>query len=566
MTTKDKQKLRYVLYARRSVKSNKSERDTNIASLDSQKNEVREIAKREGLNIVKEFEETESASKAGGRTEFTSMIEYIKNGKADAILCFKIDRLARNSIEEGYIKQYLQDGIIQNIRSTDRDWYPEDHVLVWAIEFGSSTQYTRDLKKHIKRGQKQALLRGFRPSIAPIGYKNSMHRRQGMQEEIQVDEHNFRILRRMFEYILSGRYTPFQVLKIASDKWGLRARETSRYPQGKKFSQTSFYNILSNPFYYGHFEYPRGSGNWIKGNYRPLITKAEYDEVQRILGRTTIRPQTNFFAYTGLMRCGVCGARITAENKTKHQKNGNEHHYKYYHCTGRIDENCNQKTIRQEKLEEQIIEFLSSIKISPKFHEWAIEELRKEYGNEKQDKTSIINNQEKSLNTIELKLSNLKELAITGAISPIEYKNDRTELEEDAEKIREYLESINDKMDNWINEAERVMTFSEKAVDVFKNGDEEKRKEILCALGTEHELLDNVLTIKTEKPLLVVREMVSLSNDDTGSLEPVEVIDKYNGNVKNDNQFTTLWRWRESNPRAKGNLIQVYMFVMFSWV
>ena len=98
MTNQDKQKLRYVLYARRSIKSNKNERDTNIASIDSQKEEVKAIAKREGLNIVKEFEETESASTPDKRTEFTKMLDYIKDGKADAILCFKIDRLARNSI------------------------------------------------------------------------------------------------------------------------------------------------------------------------------------------------------------------------------------------------------------------------------------------------------------------------------------------------------------------------------------------------------------------------------------------------------------------------------------
>src|SRR3989344_302658 len=213
MLNQENKKYRYVLYARRSVKKNKNERDTNVASLDSQKNEIREIAKRDGLNTVMEFEETESASNPGQRTEFTKMVEYILAGKADAILCFKVDRLARNSIEEGVIKHYLQTGIIKNIRSTERDWYPEDHVLTWSVEFGTSTQYSRDLVKHIKRGQNQALSRGYRPSIAPLGYRNSKYREQGHQEEILVDEHNFNILRKMFNYLLSGKYTAYQVLQ-----------------------------------------------------------------------------------------------------------------------------------------------------------------------------------------------------------------------------------------------------------------------------------------------------------------------------------------------------------------
>ena len=549
MQHQEKNNFRYVLYARRSIKKNKNEKDENVASIESQKKEVKDLALRENLKIVKVFEETESASDPGQRTEFTKMIEFILAGKADAILCFKIDRLARNSIEEGIIKHYLQIGKIKNIRSTERDWYPDDHVLTWSVEFGTSTQYSRDLKKHIKRGQNQALERGFRPSIAPIGYKNSKYYGKHVKQEILVDEHNFDIIRRVFDYVLSGKYTPFQVLKIASEEWGLRTRKTKRYPEGRKFSQTSFYNILSNPFYTSRFEYPNGSGNWIDGSHEQMITQAEFNEVQRILGRTGARPMTHIFAYTGLMRCGVCGARITAEHKTKTQKNGNFHSYKYYHCTGQVDKDCNQKSLREDRLEEQVIEFLSSIQISPAFHKWAMDELKKETVKEHRDKESVIYNQEKALQTLELKLRNLKELATSGAISPSEYMEDRKEFEDEANRIRGYLASVDEKMRTWVRDAERTLTFAERAVEVFKNGDEDKRREILSALGTEHILLDRQLTIQTEKPLLVVQEMVSLAKEHSIPLEPAVFLAAYGPNGKILTPFPVLWRWRELNPR-----------------
>src|SRR3989344_5143988 len=37
--------------------------------------------------------------------------------------------------------------------------------------------------------------------------------------------------------------------------------------------------------------------------------------------------------FCGLISCASCGMMITAENKTKRQKNGNVHHYVYYRCT-----------------------------------------------------------------------------------------------------------------------------------------------------------------------------------------------------------------------------------------
>ncbi len=40
------------------------------------------------------------------------------------------------------------------------------------------------------------------------------------------------------------------------------------------------YRILTNPFYYGWFEYPKGSGNWFQGKHKPMITEDEFNEVQ----------------------------------------------------------------------------------------------------------------------------------------------------------------------------------------------------------------------------------------------------------------------------------------------
>src|SRR5690606_9781241 len=122
------------------------------------------------------------------------------------------------------------------------------------------------------------------------------------------------------------------------------------------------------PFYYGSFLW---NGEVYPGQHEPMITKAQFDLAQRIMdGRSYPKAQNHTFSFTGLIRCGGCGAAITAEAKTKYQKNGNVHHYTYYRCTRRINRDCSEPPIRCDELEQQILRVLEKITIPPQFHLW----------------------------------------------------------------------------------------------------------------------------------------------------------------------------------------------------
>ena len=38
-------------------------------------------------------------------------------------------------------------------------------------------------------------------------------------------------------------------------------------------------------FYSGKFEYPEGSGTWYQGNHEPMITEAQFNQIQVRLGK-----------------------------------------------------------------------------------------------------------------------------------------------------------------------------------------------------------------------------------------------------------------------------------------
>jgi len=542
-------KLKYFVYARRSIE--KRDKEERVASVESQINEVQEIAKRENIKIIHTFTETQSA-KRPGRPHFDEMIKRIEKGEANGILCWKMDRLARNPIDAGRIQYLLQMGVIKNIKASDRDWYPDDNVLISSVEFGVSNQYSIDLAKHIRRGLRDRLHEGVRPSIAPLGYLNSKYHEKG-QEEILVDEERFLKVRKLFDLMLTGQYFPAELVRIADKDLQLTTRGVGTH-KSKPMGKSNIYRILTNPFYFGEFEFPEGSGKWYVGKHKAMITKEEYDKIQFLLGRKgRPRPKTHIFAYTGLMRCGGCGARITAEEKWKHQQNGNTHQYIYYRCTGSKGPDCTEESVEVKILEKQIDDFLSKIQIPPEFHEWVVEELKKQHEKEKGDRNSLMYNHESEYRTCVSRLDTLMEMRLDGKMSDEMYQRKEKELLEKKRDLKRLLGGDDNRVNDWLVRLESTLTFAERAREEFKNGDIAKKRQILTALGTEHILKGRAIHIQTEKPLLILEEVVSETHRINDSVEPPKSIDNYRWNDENYAKSSLMWRWGESNPRAKRN-------------
>src|SRR3989339_1598332 len=88
----------FVIYARKSSESE----DRQVLSIEAQVDEMTDIAQRLGLRVVKTYREAQSASKLG-RPKFAEMMQEVLDKKIDGVLCWKLDRLARNPIDGGQV-------------------------------------------------------------------------------------------------------------------------------------------------------------------------------------------------------------------------------------------------------------------------------------------------------------------------------------------------------------------------------------------------------------------------------------------------------------------------------
>lgn len=473
-------KYKYFVYARKSSECE----DKQIQSIPDQVTKLKELAARLGLEIIEIFTEAKSARSPGIRPVFNDMLLRIGKREATGILCWQINRLARNPLESGRIQQMLQDGIIKSIQTIDKEFTPEESSLYLSIEGAMSTQYSRDLSKTVKRGMQSKVDKGWLPNRAPLGYLNDP-----ATHTIIKDSERFDLLRKLWELKLQGK-SNLDILKAADKKFCIRTR------MGAKFSRNELYNILTNPFYKGYFEY---NGITYKGMHEPMVTEQEFDIVQKSIKRMKKRtPKKYTFAYTQLIRCAECGCFITAEIKKKKIKcTGKTRLYVYYHCTYmKPNYRCTQrKYISEEEIEKQIIEVLSGYEIIPELKELVFKLLEEDSQKENENFEVIKRSREKAVTDINNRLNKLLDLKLNDMITDLEYRNKKQNLENERQDLT--LSLLDGQVDkNGFEPIKKVFEFLTNLTFTFKNANIEQKRAILTGFAKKITLKDKKLSIE----------------------------------------------------------------------
>ncbi|PIP17464.1 MAG: hypothetical protein COX43_04230 [Parcubacteria group bacterium CG23_combo_of_CG06-09_8_20_14_all_35_9] len=189
--------MRYIIYTRKSTE----DKDRQVLSIEAQLTELREFAVKEKLEIVASLCEAKTA-KEPGRTKFAEMLKLIEQGKADGILSWHPDRLARNSIDGGKIIHLIDKGIIKSLKFPTFWFEPTPQGLfMLSIAFGQSKYYVDNLSENVKRGMRQKIRNGVWPVWAPIGYLNNPETRM-----IDVDLEKAPKIRKLFELYATGEH------------------------------------------------------------------------------------------------------------------------------------------------------------------------------------------------------------------------------------------------------------------------------------------------------------------------------------------------------------------------
>jgi site-specific DNA recombinase len=528
----------YNVYCRKS-----SEPDERQAlSNESQKAENYKTAKRYGITdkqiIEPVIEEAHSAKIAFSREKFNLMVKSIAEGKANGIICWQPDRLSRNNGDMTVLINLLESGQLEEIITSNQVFRnnPLDKFMFGFLCLQAKLE--NDKKGvDVKRGLKTKAEKGWLPSGAKPGYMNDKYAEKG-NKTVLKDPTRFSLIRKAWDLMLTGAYTPPQILRILNEEWGYTTPKHKRIG-GKPMCRSMIYKVLTDEFYYGKFEYPVGSGTWHIGKQDKMITPEEFARVQQLLGRKSRpRPKTRNFAYTGLFNCNECGAAITAEEKfqiicpickTKFASQNKDAcpkcqmqieemvkptllHYIYYHCTKRKKQKCFQESITVDVLEKQVDAILSNIQISERFKDWAIKYINELNDNEAEERNAILSSLQETYKDCVQRIDNLLKFKISpqnsdgSLLSDEEFKSQKEALLAEKKRLSEQLGVTDERIDNWVKRAEKAFNFACYARHWFMNGDDSTRKEILIGIGSNLVINNKTVLVDLEKTLHYLKD------------------------------------------------------------
>ncbi|TSC88646.1 MAG: recombinase [Microgenomates group bacterium Gr01-1014_5] len=474
--------MRYIIYCRKSSESE----DRQALSIEAQKRELQEYAQRNNLSVIDILEESQSAYKPG-RPIFEKLMVMYEQKLADGILCWKVDRLARNARDGGRVIQAIDDGFLKEIRTPYELFKQEDNRVMLYLHFGMSNDLSRQISANVKRGNRQKCARGEYVGASPLGYINV---KAGNSRNIAPNPETASLVKRLFEEYAKGNSSVLEICR-KSVEWGLKTKTGINIPK------SAMYKLLTRPLYYGLFQH---GGEFHQGSYEPLISKELFDQVQLVLkGKGVPRKQSWIHAYKGLIKC-PCGCYITAETKEKHYARTNrDASYTYYRCTRRRGV-CKEPGVTEQELEGMLFNNLSRITIDKEVWELGVELLKAKHGQEIEESISTRKRLEEQKTKVDKRLGVLLNMRLDERITEEEYADNKKKLIEEKMELEEKTNDREGTLDSWLERAENFFETAFQAREIMEKGNNEKKRDLIRSVGWNLLLRDKNLEFSFRKP------------------------------------------------------------------
>ena len=215
-------RVKYCLYARKSSESD----ERQAMSIDSQIKEMQTLAQRENLSVKEIREESHSAKLSGQRPVFNQLLIDVEQGEFSGLLTWAPDRLSRNAGDLGKLVDLMDQEKLVQIKTYSQTFSNNPNEKFLLMILCSQAKLENDNRGlNVKRGLRAKCESGWRPGVAPIGYKNVMANNRISQ--VILDEERAPIVKQMFERVASRGHSG-RTLRIWLDRIKFRTKNDKR--------------------------------------------------------------------------------------------------------------------------------------------------------------------------------------------------------------------------------------------------------------------------------------------------------------------------------------------------
>jgi len=390
-----------------------TERQGDGASLEAQKDAITGFASQNNLEIVRWFEERETASKTG-RPIFGEMMNALVSGAAEGLILHKVDRTARNFSDWSRLHEVAKLGIDVYFAADSLDFGTRGGQLLADIQMALAADYSRNLSQEVKKGIYGRIKNGVYPFRAPLGYLDT-----GGGNVKAIDPIKAPLVSQVFELYCSGDYS---ITSLTEEMQRRGLKGVGERPVVRR----NIESILRNPFYCGKMLV---RGKLYDGAHEPLISTAQYRRVAAIKAQRFVKKSTKHeLFFRGLFTCGACGQVLTGERQKAHV---------YYRChTPR----CGRGAIREDRLEETLREKLARLEISPEDQVTLESDIRAWLN--KDGVKDIEKSLRLRISDATARLDRLTDLLVDGAIDKPAYELRKQNVEFEKQQLREELDAL----------------------------------------------------------------------------------------------------------------------------
>jgi site-specific DNA recombinase len=310
--------------------------------------------------VIEQFVERSESAKTADRLELQRMLEFIKEHSVKYVIVNKVDRLARNRVDDAPINLALKQAGAQLVSVSENIDETPSGLLLHGIMSSIAEFYSRNLATEVIKGCVQKAKNGGTPGKAPIGYLNIRKVVNGLEgRTVEVDPERAPLMRWAFKAYATGDWTIRRLLVELTEK-GLTTVPGPRTP-GRPLTVSHLHRLLRHPYYVGIVRY---QGVLYEGKHEPLVDHDTWQRVQELLTAkylTGERHREHPHYLKGSIYCGQCGSRLIVCHA-----NGRNGRYHYFICIGRQKDkhSCSQRALRIEKVEAVVVRYYATVQLS----------------------------------------------------------------------------------------------------------------------------------------------------------------------------------------------------------
>jgi site-specific DNA recombinase len=302
-----------------------------------------------GAVIVAEFIDAGESARKADRPQLQALLEYVQNHPIAFCIVHKVDRLARNRVDDVEINVALTRAGVKLVSASENIDETPSGMLLHGIMSTIAEFYSRNLATEVSKGMTQKAVSGGTVARAPIGYRN-VRKFDTLGREfrtVEVDDERAPHVRWAFETYASGDWS-LSMLQQELATRGLRTRPTPKIPS-KPLEIANLHKMLRNGYYVGEVTY---RGTRYEGNHEQIIERGTWERVQTVLSAHNTagdRQRVHEHYLKGSVFCGECGSRLMVTMA----RNAQGVTYDYFVCLGRHRKrtNCGRQAMRVDSVE-----------------------------------------------------------------------------------------------------------------------------------------------------------------------------------------------------------------------